>query len=204
MALQKTKNFSRLRWPRDHKLISLLVIVVLLIGGYFVYEAVALRMNRHDFEQARTAIDTIYSDIVSQVGQPDDYKKERSCSRPYQEFTGYGSPNCDVGFSLIYGTQDEVKANAILQKVQSEINMHQVLKHTSQSLSYLTDKFVINANYHASSDTYSLNGLKCVANYVFDTPDETTLTIKDNSKKPLEITFGCYGPARQAYYPLAY
>jgi hypothetical protein len=204
MALQKTKNLSRLRWPRDHKLISLLVIIALLVGGYFVYEAVVLRMNKHDFEQARAAIDVVYADIVSRVGQPDNYKKINYCARAHQEFTP-GSISCDSDTSIIYSVDNENEANSVFKRIQKIINSNSsLLKPTSVPDTSLKDSLVVDSAYHAASDKYRSHGLSCIANYIYDTPREIDLSIKDKDKKPFEVTIGCYGPARQAYYSLAY
>ena len=65
-ASNKLKRF--LFWTKSHKFYSLLVLIVLLISGVFVYQKVALELNKRAFAQARTTIDTVYADIVAQVG----------------------------------------------------------------------------------------------------------------------------------------
>jgi len=205
MLSGKTKKSIKSLGMAHRKLIAFIVIIALAVGAYFVYQAVALRINKHDFQKARTAIDTIYADIVSKVGQPDDQKIVNNCTRTYQEFTGYSAPTCHVDTILIYGVKDGANANQQFKKIQNIVSAHADLLKPSRPLSKsITDQFVVDTINHAASDTYSLGSLHCVANYVYDTPDETFLEIKDTSNKSLQITIGCYGPARQQYYPLAY
>jgi len=89
-----------------------------------------------------------------------------------------------------------------MQAVQSLISKHKFVPAQSLS-SEISDRLVVNTIYHAASDKYKLASLQCTVNYVFDTPDETFLKLKDANKKPFEITIGCYGPAKQQYYRLA-
>ena len=79
LALSKLRG--SLFWVRTHKIYSLLILIVLLIAGIFVYEKVALELNRLAFKSAQHAIDTVYEDIVKGVGQPDNSKATNECSR---------------------------------------------------------------------------------------------------------------------------
>src|SRR3989344_2898298 len=116
LAVGKLKR--SLFWVRTHKIYSLLLLVVLLVAGIFVYEKIALELNKRAFANARTAIDTIYADIVKNVGQPDNYKHENSCSRPNQVY-GQGPLSCDVGISIIYALSNKDQASIIFKKVQT-------------------------------------------------------------------------------------
>jgi hypothetical protein len=195
------KRFGR--WLKTHKLVIAITVIVALVLGFFTYQKIALELNKRAFAQARTAIDTIYADIVSQTGVPDEYQRPNSCSRAHQEFT-QGPLSCDINSNFIYGVGNEAEANNLFKKIQRIINSHSTfspLRHLSTSIS---DTLVVNTYYHASSDRYRSYGLDCVVNYIFDTPREIDLKIKDPSKKPFEITIGCFSLARSQYYPLAY
>ncbi len=193
-----------LRFVKKHKITSAVLLILILVGGFFVYQRVVLELNKRAFAHARAAIDTVYADIVSQVGVPDDSKTIELCTQRYQEFTGYSDTTCHIDKSFIYGVVDKTDANILFKKIQSIINSNSQFKPTRSPASSITDSLAVNTYYHAASDKYKASGLDCVVNYVYDTPREIDLGIKDKNKKPFEITVGCYGPARQAYYPLSY
>ncbi len=49
MAQQKSKIYNPLPWLRAHKFYSLLLFTVLSVAGVFVYEKVALGLNKRAF-----------------------------------------------------------------------------------------------------------------------------------------------------------
>jgi hypothetical protein len=186
-----------------HKITSAIILVTFLgIAGIFIYQKIALELNKCNFQHARTAIDSVYADIVRQVGPPDDYKVIDLCSRRYQEFTGYGNLTCHIDKSFIYGVGDEAESNNLFKKIQKNIDLNNEFRSTQMRATSITDTLVVSTDYHTASDKYKIGSLDCVVNYVFDTPREIDLSIKEQTKKPFEITIGCFGPARQPYYPL--
>ena len=203
MAKSASGRFRRsVPWARSHKFYSLLLLTILLVAGIFVYERVALELNKRAFSQARATIDTIYADIVAQVDQPDNSKHSDTCSI-YTEVYSTGPTYCNIVTTLIYGVKDESEANNVFKKIQLVIESHNDLidsiKPLSSKISAMT---VANAPYYASSDRYKSSGLNCVANYIYDTPQQISLTVEDNKMKPLEITLGCNGKARADFYSL--
>ena len=201
MVRLQTKNRNFLLWIRRHKFLSLFCVIVLLVIGVFVYEKVALELNKRAFQQARVAIDTIYADIVAKVGQPDDHKRTGSCSIYTEEFST-GPTFCNIDTSFIYSVTDEGEANRQFKSIQSVISLHKEFKPSQALDSAITSKFVVNTNYYAASDKYKSAGLDCIVNYVYDTPREISLEIHDNTKKPLQVVIGCNSLARSKYYPI--
>lgn len=200
MAPRKSKTHNPLLWIRGHKIISLLLFIVLPVAGFFVYEKVALELNKRAFVHARAAIDTVYADIVAQVGPPDNSKRVIECSTSHVTF-GQGPISCSVDTDFIYGVSDEGEAVALFRKIQAVISKNKQFKPTKALSLTITDQTVVNSAYHTASDEFSLDGLQCIVNYVFDTPREIFLTINDNSKKPLQVVIGCHGITRAMYYP---
>ena len=188
---------------RRHKIISFVILLVLGVIGFLVYSEIALQVNKHDFQQARSAIDTVYADIVHQVGQPDNFRRNNDCSRPNQEFES-GPLSCSVNTDFIYGVDNETNANDILAKVEAVISRHSnLLKATLPLSQSIKDSYVANTYYHRSVDYYKTNrGLACEVSYTYDTPGEIDLQIRNSSQKPLEISSGCSGFAEEQYYPL--
>lgn len=199
MARAKTKSSSKIRL-----LVYLTAAVVVLIGGFVLYNKHATANNKKNFQDARSTIDNIYYDAVKQIGPADNAQLSSNCSKTYKEFSGYGNLACHVDIAFIYPVSSGDEANSILEKIQSNIKKkYPSLKTVGNLSGSIRDSSTVNTAYHTTSDTYELEGLKCTANYVFDTPSETSLAIKDSSKKPFEITIGCWGPAKQQYYRLA-
>jgi hypothetical protein len=191
-------------WFRKHKTISALLILFILILGLSVYQAVALRTNKHNFEQARVAIDTVYADIVTKVGPPDNYKRTNECSRPNQEF-GQGPLSCDVSSEFIYGVEDEQQANNLLKQIQDSTRNHpSLLKPVAPLSSSIPSKFVANTYFHTAVDRYkTASGMGCTVKYAYDTPLETPLKlIRSSNNKTFYVTLGCLDWAKSQYYPL--
>lgn len=203
MLMTKTKNTLRLGWLGRHKIFSIFILLVLASVTYIIYARIQTANNRRDFQQARGAIDSIYTDVLHNVGTPDRTTKTQDCTRRYQEFTGYGDLTCHLNAELLYPVNNEFDANDLLQKVQQLIRVrHNDFIHTGAYANGLKDREVISSIYHSTSDKYKSYGLSCIVNYVYDTPREIDLVLSDKSSKPLEVTIGCYGPAKQPYFTL--
>ena len=201
-ALNKLKR--SLFWVKFHKLYSLLILIVLLVGGIFVYQKVTLELNRRAFAQARVAIDAVYADIVAQVGQPDNYKRESECSKSY--FGPYELRiSCSVDTDFIYAVKDQQEADAKTAKINEIVDKQQSrLRPTSAPKS---DIYVNPAPGDPDTNT-SINyykgpgGLLCIFKYVYDTPTDTYLQlVHPDSKKSFYVTTGCTGNAKNQYYP---
>ncbi len=119
MAVWQTK--SKLRWPLQHKWLSLLALVVLGVAGFFVYQRIALELNRLAFKDAQHAIDTLYADIAAQVGQPDDQKQNYYCGGFRGEF-GEGPLSCYLDTSFIFGVNDKQQSDQFISKIKNVIN----------------------------------------------------------------------------------
>ena len=89
----------------------------------------------------------------------------------------------------------------MLKKTQAVIGSNSTINPEGALSSSIQDAVAVNTEYHAASDKYSLQGLSCIANYVFNTPSETYLKIKNVLKPPLQISFGCFGEAKSQIYP---
>jgi hypothetical protein len=200
VRLRTQKNRTPLPWMRTHKLISLFMFIVLLVAGIFVYERIALELNKRAFAHARSAIDTVYADIIKSVGPPDNSKRSSDCSIYENEFV-VGPDYCNIDTSFIYGVLDEDEATAQFKKIQTVINQHKNFKPTRPLSLKITDQTVVNSAYHTASDEFIAAGLPCIVNYVYDTPREIFLSINDSSKKPFQIVIGCNGKTWALYYP---
>ncbi len=188
---------------RQSKFIWAASVIVLIIAGYFVYQYVATQINKRDFIQARAAIDAVYVDIVAKVGQPDNSKRTNDCSRPSEEFE-QGPLSCSVATDFIYGVDNEEQANQLFKQIQGVIAMHSdQFKPTKPLSGAIADTLVVNTYYHSTLDYYqNAHGLLCVSSYIYDTPREINLSIKNSDKKSFEAGIACSGSAKSQYYSL--
>lgn len=201
MAQQKSKTYNPLPWIRTHKFLALLLAIVILIAGVFVYERVALEMNRLAFKSAQHAIDSIYADVVAHVGPPDNSKHENFCSRPSQVY-GQGPLSCTVSTSFIYGRANLSDANTSFNQIQNTISKSGLLFPVELEAN-ITSAPVANTIYTSATDRYrTREKMDCTVSYWFDTPRQIDLDIADKSKKSLEVIVGCNDWARLQYYPL--
>ena len=201
-ALSKIKR--SFFWIRAHKLVSLVLMVILLILGFFVYQRVTLELNKRAFAQARTAIDAVYEDIVENVGQPDNFKATNECSRSHIAI-GDGPLSCYIDNEFIYGVEDKNEANSLRQKIKSTISNHSdVLKPTPQTTSSIDITPSGSTETNIFVDHYDSAGLLCAIKYVFEIPREIALELKRGSnKKPFFVVISCSGDAREIFYPLS-
>jgi hypothetical protein len=184
------------------KLVAVVTLVGLGVLTFWGYNTYQVRADKQRFEEARATIDSIYADIVTQLGEPDDYKRSNTCSRPYQEFTGYGAPQCDVGIIIVYGLENEEAANTNMKLVQESASKPPKFMSNSTLDPSIAESSVTNTIFNTASDSYNFKGLRCVINYVYDTPQETYLNIKDSTKKPFQVSIGCAGEAKSQLYKL--
>jgi hypothetical protein len=190
-------------WPLRYKLFSVLILIVFAVAGFFVYQKIALELNRRGFQQARSAIDTVYGDIVAKVGPPDNSKSINDCSRPSEEFD-QGPLSCSVGADFIYGVSDHNQANNLFRQIQGVIAQHPSLFHLAQALdTSIKDTLVVNTYYHSAQDYYKMGDMDCSIKYSYDTPSNTYLSLKgSDSKKAFYVAIGCSDWAKAQYYPL--
>jgi len=196
-------NKSARLWPLRHKLFSVFILIVLVVAGFFVYQRITLELNKRGFQQARSAIDIVYADIIAKVGPPDNSKRVNSCNRVKEEFEN-GPLSCDVDTSFIYGVNGVEEADSLMSNIQNLIANHPGLLQPSAPLTnQISSTLVVNSYYQTAHDHYkTARHMKCETSYIYDTLRETDLSIKDQTKKPLEIGIDCSDWAKAQYYPL--
>lgn len=186
-------------WPRRHKILSLLAILIALVIAGTILENHDESTEKHNFAMARAAIDAVYDDTVAKIGPPDDSNRKNYCDASHEEFA---SPtySCTVETDFIYGVPNLNSANLIRRKFQGLL-APQKFKSLYINPSISGDEATGKLEYLAT-DEYAYNDLGCNINYFFDSPDRLNLSIRSNSYKPLEIYFMCTSHARTHYYPV--
>ena len=202
LALSKLRG--SLFWIKTHKLVSLVLAIILLVVGFFVYEKVALELNRLAFKSARHTIDTVYTDLVNEVGPPDNSKTINECSRSHVAI-GDGPLSCSVNTSFIYGVSNRSEADQLMNDVQKVVKKHtNTFKSVSAPPSFIDITPAISDVNNSKVNYYSVAGLFCAIKYVYDTPRESDLILQNSRDKiPYFIAITCSADARAIFYPLA-
>ncbi len=201
--LSRFDKYLGIGWIRRHKILTQLAVFATIIIGVIGYQLISLELNKRAFAHARAAIDTVYADIVKDVGAPDNYKRSSTCSQSYVEsiVTTKGPIGCDVGTNFIYSVRDQLEATVQFKKIQEVISKHDEFRHTKPLSGDISSLGVVNSTYKDAQDFYQIDSTVCTVKYVYDTPEETYLKLTNQGSKTLYVTMGCYGPARQLYYP---
>lgn len=179
-----------------------LVVIAILIAGYWIYGQASTYTNKRDFQQANASINNAEKQISTDIGKPDKSEHQNNCSRSYQELTGYGEITCYIDFSFAYAMDNENQSNLAMSKIQVILKGSKVFARPQKSLaSSLTDAVALSSEYHEAQDIYKYRDLTCTAKYVYDTPQDTFIKLKTD-KKVFYTVIGCTGPAKKLYYPL--
>lgn len=201
--MPRRKKLSRkercLAWLKLHRRVSVALIILVLALCYLPLHAYRGYADNKKFRHTKIAMDAVYADIVTHLGQPDNVKSRSGC------FKSHGLRNhisCSLETDFIYGLSTSDQAEVILHQIQKTISPKQ-FKPTKKLSAGLTDSLVFDTYYHGAMDTYrGPYGIDCSIKYSFDTPDEVNLSLRDPSLKPLEIFFVCSADSSSAIYPL--
>jgi hypothetical protein len=196
MAATKPRT-SKIGWFGRHKIISVVLLVTVLVAGYFVYEKIAYQMNKHAFAEAKSSIDAVYADIVSKVGPPDD--KNQIIQQCNSRTT---SISCSLAKDFIYSESNIDAANRRREKIQNVIagdsNKFEAITAppNQQILTTLQrDHNLPVANYYKAG-----NGVFCFVDYFYNPTFNTELVLKIRNSNSIFIEIQCSGKARGFYY----
>lgn len=201
--MSTVKINKSMQFVKTHKLVTALLFLVVVGLGFWGYQAYAKHANKVAFEQARSAIDTIYADIVAKVGQPDDNKVSRSCST-VQEVYGDGPLSCDLDTSFIYSVADKNSSDQLRQKIKDVVSLHKAELHPiGVPLSAPGIATTAPGDSSLIRDYYTVRGqIQCVITYVFDPTFDTPLEKRNLEEKLYYVDFLCSGPAKATFYSL--
>jgi len=192
-----------LTWPRKHKWLTLLTIVLLVIIAVFTYFKISLELNRRAFQQAAHAIETIYADIVKEIGPPDDNRYSRECSRPSVVYD-QGPLSCSIGIDFIYGVSDKQEPDQLKERIKSVINHHSnLLLPTTAPPSFIDVNPAPGNNTDSTIDYFKTSaGMECTSKYTYDMPREIQLNTKNRNEKGFGISISCSSDARGQFFPM--
>lgn len=176
------QSASKKKSLKDDKLAWFAAAILVLGFGYYAYNSYIKWNDRHRFEQAQASIDELYTDIVAKVGEPNNYRRSASCSRPNQKFE-QGPLSCNVGVEFVYDLNDRSEAESKYESAQSVIkNQNQLFTLTTYDKKLKDVSFNTWLSVSGYGKMIAANGMGCVFKFVFDTPKSTYLDIKGETK----------------------
>jgi len=174
----------------------LLVVVLLGVLAFIGVNKLIIYNQKKQFDQAEKSLDTLYTDIVKNVGQPTSVNKDNHCS--YQSTAwGNGDRGCSVGVDAYYDNiSNKQEAIATARNIESRlenISYVSILRKLSEN----EDTYVKPGNYSSSDDIkFKDQNLKCYVSYVLDKKE----LYSENAT--LRVSMNCYGDAKAEFYPV--
>lgn len=202
----KNKSRPAALWNKHWQVILILVLVFGILGFIGVNKLIIYN-QKQQFDQAEKSLDTLYANIVKDVGQPTSMTKDKSCSYASTE-GGSGDRRCQISLALYYQNQeDEATANLTANNIDDTISK---IKN-----SILVDNSLLgNLRFSASSDYFSREsnevdakgGLICSVGYYYGTDLSRTILRNQYFKIPTGTNFitliSCYNDSLAEFYPV--
>jgi hypothetical protein len=194
-SLPKKSDGLNFFWNK-HWQVILIVVLAFGILGFIGVNKLIIYNQKQQFDQAEKSLDTLYTNIVKDVGQPTSMNKDDFCSYRSVEF-GQGDRNCSVGiYAYFSDITNKESALLIAKKTESALNQIsniEILRNLTQN----DDKYVSPGNYSSSSDfKFKDQNLECYISY----------TLNKSGSRSSSSSFGmglsCYGPAKDEFYPV--
>jgi hypothetical protein len=185
--------------------IVLIVLLVVVVGGFVAYQQYAIWANKHKFEQARASIDTLYTDIVTQVRKPDKVERSQTCGYAARKYER-GPLSCGDYLYLVYGVADDSQATDIANNLVTVMS-------TDKDFEVTFSDVATNLPFTPISDgrekelgldlIEKKSGMHCSTEYIFAAKGDDSLYLStDSTDLNLSIAFVCQGDARTEHYDL--
>lgn len=116
-------------YKRDKVLWLLLTTGCLLLIGGGIFGSIVL-YEKWQFNKAEKALDSLYADIVTNIGQPVKVEKTKSCSYSSAKYSK-GDLSCSIGYNLQYTGND---TTALAQKFINIGNSSDYIKSIDSTL----------------------------------------------------------------------
>lgn len=199
--------------PKKHSTLRVFLICLLaiaLVGGgwlFYHYEQnnEAIAKERAQYAQAEKDMDTLASQIVTSLGQPDDSRTIKSCgyTSNSNEFER-GDLYCSNTVELTYPVSNRESANQLTTNISNRIKSSSTFVYGDFSTA-LANISITPAELRSESFR-EMNGLKCSASYTYLLATDSTSGysgIRSRAAQTLSLVMSCGSrPAKTAYYPI--
>lgn len=172
------KTFSNfVDYVKLHRIASLFIAVallgILIYGGMIVYE-------KWQFNKAEKALDSLYTDIVKELGEPTEVVKDKSCAYSSAKYS-QGSRSCRVGYLFKAIDDKAVYANKlylVAKKSNALSDIDDSIYNYSPTLSY---------SFHFKAGESNL---------------DCSVSVDQSKTDGTYGAISCYSEAKREYYPV--
>lgn len=194
------------RWHSRHPILTVFAVLLLVLGLYLAVSSFVLSRQisaeRKQFMQAKSDLESVYADIVAQVGQPAQHQALQYCSYTSVEF-GRGTRGCDINHHLVYATQEP-------DLLQSIVKLNRVISANPQVANFQSAQLGANDRPQVKelevNDFTLKNNIKCYVDYWEFASGQLPYSARvqqSTVKNGLYIDLGCGGAAKAEYFPVA-
>ncbi|HEX5395076.1 MAG TPA: hypothetical protein VFW52_01870 [Candidatus Saccharimonadales bacterium] len=190
-------------WPKKHKWLTLLTIMVIIVICWVAYEVVAYKFDKQKYIEARNTLNAVYSDIITKLGNPTDYNHNGGCGGFRGEFGESGPIICSWSINFNYQVANNSEAVNLKKTIEGVISANSNL--AVSALPPKIDPFVSTlpiSRGGAESDYYKTNkNVKCQVIYNYKSKNVSSTRQKNSQlKASLNIELSCSGASRGKYY----
>jgi len=174
----------------------LLVVVLLGVLAFIGVNRLIIYNQKKQFDQAEKSLDTLYADIVKNVGQPTSMKKDKSCSYRSEKYS-QGERSCSVDIYMYFNDVNQQQdAMDLALRVEDSLMKNERINLTSTTAQN-NNPYVSSHDYN-SSDGFKFKDqqLSCYSDYTLDKQALFSDT------KSFRVTLSCYGNSRSEFYPV--
>ncbi len=186
-------------WVKSRPKTTILLIV---IGVGLLWYGLVVFADFVQFKMAERRVDTLYSETIKNLGEPDTKTLEGSCGYASAKFHK-GDLGCGYGFSLVYKATDLDKANELANTFAALMENQKSFKITFKSQESPVDLSKLyfgrsEVSYQQKETTFRLS---CTARVMNVGEGETYLPRGVNDR--VRIDFSCgKSPLKQPIYPV--
>jgi hypothetical protein len=193
--MAKQKNFQKnpLAQAKQNKWLTLTILVFIIFLALAVHHKIVVAADKKKFEQARMSLESLYSDIVAQVGTPERVERVNSCGYGNREFDR-GPLGCSVTLQLTFVLNDSVQASHLASQVdmiasQKSRTFKSTYSNSSSALPFNGPQIDISGGHDTGGYIDLKSMLSCATNSYFD-----------KSSLLLHTELSCGGSAKAPYY----
>jgi hypothetical protein len=162
--------------------------------------------DKKKFETARTSFESLYADIVKQVGAPDKVEWDNSCGYGSREFER-GPLSCGSSIVFAYPVNDNVEASNMAEKINAAIDNRQdifMLKFSNRGYTIPFVQIVDQNDARETDSDYTFMGhseLHCSSSmkYINSSNPSASLT-STKQEHNLVAELSCGGEASSPHY----
>lgn len=203
---KKKQSFINRAKMRQNIGLLIVVAILVLIGAWFSYQALAKHLERKQFKQAETYVDRLHTALKQDLGQAENDEASKSCGYASRK-EGQGPRGCGISFTLLYSAENTKTAQTLINKSEELIANSNKGELVSMGLKAPLLHEITQAHpFDETGSSYQEknSSIQCSMRYLY-TSDPRRLSdtkIHPTVGNKLQFSFSCGGSAKGEYYPV--